>query len=102
VEDFMTDLKKMKEIFDSQLLTDWPKINYNETKDKERITLRVEMEQIGFVFSLRGRFIGVYNWKAIVTHNVRMIRKPTGLMWTRQRTLRPRSGRLYCPDRQLR
>jgi hypothetical protein len=59
----MSDLKKMKEVFDNQQKTDWPKIKYTQIKNKGDITLTLEDDEMGFVFSLRGRFIGVYNWK---------------------------------------
>ena len=67
----MSDLTKLKEVLDNQKKrkivksAEWNPLDYGivkNTEDKD-ITLKIYSEQIGFVFTLKGRLIGMYNWK---------------------------------------
>ena len=67
---FMTDLQKLIEIFDSQKEKgiksgDWPECQYR-FKGPDHAGIRqvvLESQEIGFVFTKNGRFVGIYNWK---------------------------------------
>ena len=64
----MSDLKKMKEVFDNQAKKgiksgDWPRLEYTEKQEERYINLRLGKLEVGFAFSLEGRLIGAYNWK---------------------------------------
>lgn len=64
----MSDLSKMKEILGNQQKKgiesgDWKRLDYRIGKTDEDITLIINNLKIGFVFTFRGRLIGIYNWK---------------------------------------
>jgi len=66
----MSDLTKLKEILDNQQQKgvksgDWKQLDYIVRKNEtcKDITLTIINIQVGFVFTLRGRLIGMYNWK---------------------------------------
>jgi len=65
----MSDLTKLKEILDHQSPKgiksgDWKALEYLQEKDEDNyIKLRIESLEVGFLFSPRGRLVGMYNWK---------------------------------------
>jgi len=67
----MSDLTKLKEILNNQAERgiksgDWKRLDYKEDSldlKEFDITLRIENVEIGFVFTKRGRLLGIYTWK---------------------------------------
>ena len=65
----MSDLTKLKEILDNQQQKgvksgDWKQLDYKIVKDEENkeITLIIDSIDVGAVFTLRGRLIGMYRF----------------------------------------
>jgi len=64
----MSDLSKLKEVLSNQRKKeinsgDYKQLAYRIDKDDECISLEIDSVEIGFVFTLRGRLVGIYNWK---------------------------------------
>lgn len=67
----MSDLTKLKEVLDNQAERgirrgDWDRCEYKvvgDNGDSGNHRLEIASLSIGFIFSPRGRFIGIYNWK---------------------------------------
>ncbi len=72
----MSDLSKLKEILDNQAERgirsgNWDRLDYKEQRrtakesgiSEDSITLTIEALEVGFAFTIRGRLLGMYNWK---------------------------------------
>ena len=66
----MSDLTKLKEILDNQqpkgVKAGWEQLGgYRIERDnmEKEINLSIDNVCVGFVFTLRGRLKGIYNWK---------------------------------------
>lgn len=63
----MTDLTKLKEILENQAERgiksgDWERLCYTVTTD-QGFSVVIDSIKIGFLFSERGRLIGIWNYK---------------------------------------
>ena len=65
----MTDTKKFIQVLKNQdqagvKTGDWNKVKYHKQKhDDGDISIVIESDSVGFVFSEDGRFKYIYNWK---------------------------------------
>ena len=64
----MTHLKMLKEILDNQKergikTGDWKRCEYDVVESPDCITVHISSVEVGFSFTLKGRFEGIFNWK---------------------------------------
>lgn len=62
-----TDYDKFMDILSNQLPDDrhngWPKIEHvEESESNGQKSIVLPKEEVGFVFTEKGRFVGMYNW----------------------------------------
>lgn len=66
----LTDLEKLKEVLLNQAERgiksgDWTELEAEQSRNggDKLLTLEIKNLEVTFVFTLRGRLIGAYNWK---------------------------------------
>lgn len=71
----MTDFEKVKSILENQQRKGVKSKDWQDTQkfiveknkflsEKEYITLSIVTVKVGFAFTLKGRFMGIYNWQS--------------------------------------